>query len=117
MQDQQDWSTDDLKVVRYWVLYVKCDEEELLDTDQVLVNYDTTAWDFGCRKADEWMSDPKNKKKADCLDKRYVTSEVEIIKTFKKRDCNYEKRRTKALEDIQHDVRRAATKWFGPPDC
>src|SRR5215469_4035568 len=58
MQDQQnansngsccgDWSTDDLKVVRYWVLYVKCDEEELLDTGQVMVNYETTPWDFGC---------------------------------------------------------------------
>jgi len=116
MQDEQDWNNDDLKVVRYWVLYTKCDEEEILDTDQVLVNYETTAFDFGCRKAQEWLCDPKNKKKVDCLDKKYITSDVEVIKTFKKRGCEYEKRRTRALEDIRHDVRRAANKWFGADD-
>jgi hypothetical protein len=106
-----DLSGDDLKLVRYKIVYTLRDKEAVLKIGDELVNYSTTAADFGGRKVTQYVtnllaSDPE---KAAGLDSRYISSFVEVLQRFPKQEKEYDKMQVAELEKIRERLDKGIT--------
>ena len=102
MPEQADLSGEDLKLVRYKVVYTKRDHEKLLEAADGLVNYDTTACDYGALKVQEFMRN--NPIIAAGLDGKYVSAFVELLWRFPKREKEYDRIQVRVLEEIRDKI-------------
>lgn len=96
----QDLSGDDLKLVRYKILYTKRDFEGILDHGEKLVNWSTTLCDFGgyitIQAIKEKPADFKGK------DPEYIQTFVEVLARYPKQEKQYDKRQVEVLEEIKN---------------
>jgi hypothetical protein len=98
----QDLSGDkELKLVRYRILFTKRDHEDILHHGESLVNYSTTAQDFGGRMAAEWI---KKYPLKDDDDGKYIQTFVEVLARYPKQEKEYDKRQVKVLEEIRDKI-------------
>ena len=97
-----DLSGDDLKIVRYKIIYTERDHERLLEGNDALVNYSTTACDFGARMVNEYMQ--AHPIEARTLDGEYVSALVELLMRLPKREKEYDRRQVRVLEEIRDRI-------------
>jgi hypothetical protein len=106
----QDLSGDDLKIVRYKIIYTKRGYERFLHAGDGLVNYNTTAADWGGLKVSEWMENPANQafiQEHHLLDwdnKIYITTFVEVLQRFPKQEKEYDRQQVRVLEEIRDRI-------------
>jgi hypothetical protein len=118
MKDQ-DLGGDDLKLVRYKIIFTKRDQERVLKEDEELVAYKTTVADFGGQKVGQFLSEAKDvaagkppppswKVGADFKikkgDERFVKIFVEVLDHYPKEDAEYDKQTVEALRDISRKL-------------
>jgi hypothetical protein len=89
MTMDQDLGGDDLKLVRYRILYTKRDHERLLAHGDDLVNYNTTMRDYGGRITCKWIDD--HHEEAEDLDSKYIQTFVEVLARYPKQEKEYDK--------------------------
>jgi hypothetical protein len=122
----QDLSGDDLKVVRYRIIFTKRDYETDLQPDrEETINYPTNGGSYGGLKVAEFMkrvadkdvprpdvwkqncypenADPKNDKNWEfpADDLRYVTFLYEVIRRVEREEKEYDKEQVRILRGIQ----------------
>jgi hypothetical protein len=138
MMDDQDLSGDDLKVVRYRVLFTKPDLEITFKEEQELINYPTNGGSLGGLKVAHFMGDvekhkvqrpPKWKESGNDYppgakgdmdwkipheDERYIEFQYEVIRREPKQDPNYDRDRNREIRRIQKSIDDLANR-FGPP--
>ena len=96
---EPDLSGDDLKMVRYRIIFTKRDEERILqESREELINYKTTASDFKAQKREGLVivDIPDD-------DRKYITVMLELIGTLPKREAEYERRQAAALDRIANN--------------
>jgi hypothetical protein len=127
--DDDDLGTDDLKVVRWRVIFKKRDYEVTLAQGSDLIGYKTSAASLSGIKISDFLKAARNGKKVDVFDKlkekgyepkgksgvnwsipeddmRYVTFIYKIVERISKADDDYERRKVRALESIAKDTKR-----------
>src|SRR5262249_25644588 len=125
-----DLSGDDLKVVRYRVLFTKPDLEVTFKEEQELINYPTNGGSLGGLKVGQFMGElgrhegnrpPKWKKVGDDYppgargdrdwsipleDQRYIEFQYEVIRREPKQDPYYDRDRNRDLRQIRGSIDR-----------
>jgi hypothetical protein len=98
----QNLGGDDLKLVRFKILYTKRDHEKILVNGDYLINYSTTLDDFGgritCIEIPKW--EKANPKEAP-LDSRFVQTFVEVLARYPKQEKEYDREQVAVLRDIK----------------
>jgi hypothetical protein len=97
----QDLSTDDLKLVRYRVVLTKRDSEHLICHGEMLVNYKTTAPDFGGLVTAECLQKHPLKHPDD---NKYIRTSIEVIARYPKQDKEYDKEQVEVLREIKDKI-------------
>jgi hypothetical protein len=98
----QDLSGDDLKLVRFKILYTKRDHEKILDHGEKLVNYSTTLNDFGGLVTCEWVQANPGKVKPD--DAKYLRTFVEVLARYPKQEKEYDRQQVEVLREIKDAI-------------
>jgi hypothetical protein len=124
----QDLGGDDLKVVRYRIIFTKRDYEAVLDeADEEIVDYPTDGGSFGGLKVADFMGKlaagavhlpiewrgrkdypPKKdgKWRIPRDDRRYIKFVYEVIRTVEREEAAYEKDEVKVLREIRDVLSR-----------
>ena len=98
----QDLSGDDLKLVRYRILYTKRDHEKILAHGDKLVNYSTTLPDYGGLITCEWVDSHPDE--ARHLDKKYIQTYLEVLTRYPKQEKEYDKETVTVLREIRDRI-------------
>lgn len=120
-----DLGGNDLKYVRYAILFTKRDHEARLEEEEDLVNYPTNAGSYGGLKIAEFMEkvaqgQPRPQEWIDSHyppgvatptyhnipreDRRYVSFVYRVERRVEREDADYEKRKVRALEEISRKI-------------
>jgi hypothetical protein len=105
----QDLGGDDLKLVKYRILQTRRDHESVIATGEAIVNYATTAADYGGRIACEWMERHPELLKYPG-DEKYIRTFVRVIARYPKQPKEYDKDQVEVLREIRDEIRETATK-------
>ena len=97
----QDLSTDDLKLVRYRILQTQRDDEHIIHQGDRLVNYRTTAQDFGGLVTCEYFAQHPQPPG----DRRFIRTSVEVIARYPKQEAEYERETVHVLREIRDRIR------------
>jgi hypothetical protein len=123
----QDLGGDDLKVVRYRIIFTKRDYEAVLDeADEEIVDYPTDGGSFGGLKVADFMgkvaagrvnlpvewrgkdypekNSPRRGWRIPRDDQRYIAFIYEVIRRVERQDANYDKEEVKALRQIRDAI-------------
>ena len=119
----QDLGGDDLKVVRYRIIFTKRDYEDDLDRGEETINYPTNGGSYGGLKVAQFMKKVAAKQvprpavwKENCYppdatgdtdwefpsdDLRYITFLYEVIRRVEREEKEYDKEQVRILRGIQ----------------
>lgn len=123
----QDLGGDDLKVVRYRIIFTKRDYEAVLDeADEEIVDYPTDGGSFGGLKVADFMgkvaagrvdlpiewrgkdypatNTPRRGWRIPRDDQRYISFIYEVIRRVERQDANYNKDEVKVLKQIRDAI-------------
>jgi hypothetical protein len=122
-----DMSSDELKVVRYRIIFKKRDYETELETGEALVNYSTDGGSYGAlkimeyfekvaagavRKPAKWAqtgylkNQPELRWKIPLDDRKYIGFLYEVIRREERQEKEYDREQVKALREIEHTLAR-----------
>jgi hypothetical protein len=125
----QDLSGEDLKIVRYRIIFTKRDFEAVLDeAEEEIVDYPTDGGSFGGLKVAEFMGKlsegevplpvqwqgkgyptrKDGKWRIPPKDRRYITFIYEVVRRVEREDAQYEKDEVHVLRQIRNEVAKLA---------
>ena len=120
-----DLSSDDLKVVRYRIIFKKRDYETELETNEALINYSTDGGSYGALKIAEFFDKvlagqvplpakwkhlryPRNatdvKWRIPNEDLKYVGFSYEVIRREERQEKDYDRQQVRVLRDIERTL-------------
>ena len=103
-----DLGGDDLKIVRYSIIFDKPDEETTLQEEQQdLLDYATDGGSYGGLKIAQFFGDQVNRGKIEKIDQkdyRYVRFVYRVVQRIPKGSANYEKRKVELLREISGKI-------------
>ena len=101
----QNLSGDDLKLVRYSVVFVKPEHEVLLKQAEEVVNYSTDGATFGSIKIGEVISDLSKLSKAPPReDWKYLRFSYRVEERWSKEDPDWPKQQVELLRGIHDQI-------------
>jgi hypothetical protein len=118
MRDQ-DLGGDDLKVIRYRIIYTKRDHEAFLEDGDTLIDYRTTAADYGGLLICSFMEKvakgeiklpAKVGKTISQEDRRYVRITLEVVDRFPRESGEYDRRKVQELASIHRAITEVSSK-------
>jgi hypothetical protein len=117
MRDQ-DLGGDDLKVIRYRIIYTKRDHEAFLEDGDTLIDYRTTAADYGGLLICSFMEKvakgqiqlPAKVGKISEEDRRYVRITLEVVDRFPRESGDYDRRKVQELASIHRAITEVSSK-------
>jgi hypothetical protein len=115
----QDFGGDDLKVVRYRIIYTKRDHEAFLEDGDMLIDYRTNAGELGGLIIASFMEKVQKKQiklpskvgnDISVDDRRYVKVTVEVVGRFPRESGEYDRRKIQELEGIHDAITKVSSK-------
>ena len=100
-------SGDDLKLVRYKILFTKWGRERVLESGEDLISYSTTTESFAGVKIAKYLQGGGSELAED--DHRYIKFHMEVVCRYPKDSDVYERRRLDLLEKEVNIMERSGT--------
>jgi hypothetical protein len=120
---REDLGDNMVKVLRWWIVWTKADEEEVFRQGDKVINYPTNPGSLASQILLGWaqdqerrfhnvnresLQDPTDRKIYDALqnrdDWRYLQVKTELVERYALEDKHYDKRQTKAQERIAEEL-------------
>jgi hypothetical protein len=95
-----------IKVLKYWIVWTKPDEEEVLYSENKVFAYPTDPGSVSSQILLEWAkANAGDPRLADTKDWRYLHVKTEMVERYALEEKHYDRRQTRAQEKIANSLK------------
>jgi hypothetical protein len=103
---KEDMNDNMIKVLKYWIVWTKPDEEKVFESGEKVFAYPTDVGSVSSQILLAWASDPSSGAgKLDQKDWRYLHVKTELVERYALEEKHYDRRQTYAQEKIASSLK------------